>query len=298
MEKDARYFWVGLFVTFSLTALLAFVIWLAGASDMRSQERYTVYFTDAVSGLLEGAAVQYKGLAVGKVVEMRLAEGRSDLIKVDIEVDKNTPVRGETRANLAMQGITGLAYIELRTEPDDTTPVRKMANERHPVIIGSGTQIAKLFEDIPYITKQVLDLSKKLNAVLDDENMAKVSQTLANIEQMSRDMNGLLSNSNVANAGKALENMAAASEDMPELVSKLGNSADQMDKAVASLSRVITQNEANVNKFSRDGLDEITAMSRETRRMAVSIRRIAEKLDQDPSQLLYKPSYNGVEIKK
>lgn len=298
MEKDAHYFWVGLFVTLSLTAFVAFSIWLAGMHDVRKLDRYTIYFMDPISGLLEGANVQYKGLAVGKVIDTRLSSERSDLIKVDIEIDPNTPVRGKTRASLATLGVTGLVYIELQTDADDAEPITQMAGERYPVIKGSGTQLSKLFQDIPEITKQVLELSQKLNTLMNEGNVAKIDATLGNIEKLTRDMNGLLSDDNIQSASQALQNMSTASEDLPELVSKLGNTADKMDEAVASLSRVVTNNEANVNKFSRDGLDEITAMSRETRRMAVSIRRIADKLDQDPSQLLYKPNYHGVEVKK
>lgn len=298
MEKDAHYFWIGLFVTLSLTAFVAFFIWLAGLNDTRSLARYTVYFMDPISGLQEGANVQYKGLAVGKVIDTRLAHDRSDLIKVDIEIDPNTPVMADTRASLATLGVTGLVYIELQTEASDKAPPQKIDGERYPVIQGSGTQISKLFQDIPAITKQVLELSEKLNKLMDEGNVAKVDATLGNLERLTRDMNGLLTEQNVASASTTLQNMAAASEELPTMIDKLNGTADQMDQAMAALNRIVTRNEASINNFSRNGLDEITAMSRETKMMAASIRRMADKLDKNPSRLLYKPNYHGVEIQK
>ena len=54
--------------------LLAFgaVIWLAGGQLTTPQARYHIYFSGPVSGLREGAAVEYNGLPVGKVEQLRI----------------------------------------------------------------------------------------------------------------------------------------------------------------------------------------------------------------------------------
>jgi len=59
MEKNANYFTVGLFVSISLLALVGFIIWLAGAHHFGRYDRYTIYFTDPISGLSEDATVRY-----------------------------------------------------------------------------------------------------------------------------------------------------------------------------------------------------------------------------------------------
>ena len=155
MEKDARYFTVGLLVSIGVIALVAFTLWLVGGDKGANKERYTVYFMDPVSGLTEGASVQYRGVEVGKVIEIRLSEKREDLIKVDITVEEETPIAQSTEATLAMFGITGLVYMELTTETGDRTPPSEIQGEEYPVLKGNGTQLAKIFQDIPQITKQV-----------------------------------------------------------------------------------------------------------------------------------------------
>src|SRR5215831_8341515 len=107
MEKDARYFTVGVFVSLALLALVGFSIWLAGVHDFAHHERYTIYFTDPVSGLDQEATVKYKGVEVGKILKLRLSPERNDLVKVDIEVRGETPVRDHTLATVAIQGVTG-----------------------------------------------------------------------------------------------------------------------------------------------------------------------------------------------
>lgn len=118
MEKDARYFIVGLVVSIGMIALVGFVLWLAGTHESQDREMYTVYFTDPVSGLKEGASVQYRGVEVGKVLGVRLSNSREDLIKVDIAVKEATPIGQSTTASLEMFGITGLVYMELTTETE------------------------------------------------------------------------------------------------------------------------------------------------------------------------------------
>lgn len=298
MEKKSHYFIVGLFVSISLLAFMIFVVWLAGTHDSRAFTRYTIHFKDPVSGLKEGAAVQYRGVAVGNVRTVRLAEGRNDLIKVDIDVDDETPIFASTEASLAQQGITGIVYIELTTKEGDKTPPHKVEGERYPVIAGRGTQLSKLFQDVPEISKQILDLTRKMNEAFDEETVASMAQTMKNIEAMSRDLNGLLSEENVANTSATLRNAAAASEEMDQLVARFHKTANEIDKAVSTLNNVLTDNRKDIDRFAGSGLNQITEMSRETKKMAESVRRLADKLEQEPSRLLYKPNYRGVEIKE
>lgn len=298
MEKNSHYFIVGIFVTTALMALTFFIIWLAGSHDSRRYERYTIYFEDSVSGLKQSAIVQYRGVAVGYVNEMRLDPKRNDLIKVDIEIDSSTPVFQSTRATLGQQGFTGIIFIELNTQDGDTQPAPRLDGERYPIIRGSGTQLSKLFEEIPKITKQVLVLTEKMNDVMNEDTIASLQNTAKNIEKLSTDMNGLLSEQNVTNTTMALQNLATASETLPQLVERFNQTANEMDEAAKTLNSVLTDNRGDLDKFMGTGLKQITEMSRETRQMAESIRRLADRLEQDPSRILYQPNYRGVEIQE
>ncbi len=298
MEKNSHYFIVGLFVILSLAALSGFVVWLAGTYDARNYNRYTINFDDPVSGLKQGAAVQYRGVPVGRVLEIRLVPTSVNLIKVDIEVDDSTPLYQGTMASLATLGVTGLTYIELTTEASVGGPLTKPEGEKYPVIEGQGTQLSKLFQDVPAISKQVLLLSEKLNKVFNDENVAALDQTIKNINRLSADVNTLLNETNLANVSNTLENMSNASESMDGLVTRFNHTADEIDKAVASLNSVITDNRSDIDKFAGSGLSQITEMSRETTEMARAIRRLADRLEQDPSKVLYQPTYRGVEVEK
>lgn len=235
---------------------------------------------------------------MGRVTDIRLSPERTELIKVDIEIEENTPISQSTKASLGMTGMTGIIHIELTTQDGDTDPPVKPENEQYAVIRGSGTQLGKLFEDVPQITKQILELTEKVNKAFNDDAMKDMQKTFKNIEQMSQDMNKLLSEENIANMTSTLDNMAQGSESIPQLVERFKTTADEVDQAVATLNGILTDNKQDIDKFAGSGLRQITEMSRETRDMARSIRRLADRLEQDPSKLLYQPNYRGVEIQQ
>jgi phospholipid/cholesterol/gamma-HCH transport system substrate-binding protein len=164
MEKQANYFIVGIFVSASLLALVGFCIWLMGVHEIGTPVRYTVYFTDPVSGLTGESPVKYKGVEVGKVRELRLTQERSDLVKVDIQVKEDTPVKANTTARIAIQGITGTSYIELSTSSGDMAPPQRVADEQYPVLKGTGSQLGKFFDTLPDVNR---DLETTLAAIGD-----------------------------------------------------------------------------------------------------------------------------------
>lgn len=298
MEKNSHYFIVGLFVSVAFFALIIFIIWLTGTHDGRNYDRYTVYFRDAVSGLQEGAAVQYRGIAVGRVRDVRLTPGQSELIKVDIEIDENTPITGKSDASLATLGVTGLAFINLTTPDNDKTPLQVVEGEKYPIIQGKGTQLSKLFQDIPKISEQILDVSKKLNDLLNENNVENLNQTFQNVQKITQNLDNLMSDQNMTNITNSLQNISDASENMDQIITKFEHTADQIDITVNNINDVVSRNRGNIDRFAGDGLSQITEMTQETKDMARAMRRLADKLEQNPSQLLYKPNYNGVEIAK
>ena len=69
-----------------------------------------------VNGLGPQADVKYRGPDVGKVVSIKFDPEVSGQIIVRISVDHDTPITGTTYATLGLQGVTGVAYVQL----DDT----------------------------------------------------------------------------------------------------------------------------------------------------------------------------------
>src|ERR1039457_6702074 len=112
METDQHYFFEGLFIIGFSVAAAFFAVWL-GSTGRHDDVLYRIHFHDSVSGLAVGDPVKYRGVDVGTVKTMIIDPDNSRLVLVDVRLRKETPVKTDTRANLAMKGITGVLFIEL-----------------------------------------------------------------------------------------------------------------------------------------------------------------------------------------
>jgi len=188
MEKSAPYFIVGLFVTCAVFGIVGFLIWLQGLHNNRDLAFYTVQFTDPVIGLEEGSDVQYKGVKVGKVLKIHLVPDSNSLVQVDIGINKKTPVRAHTRIVLQTQGITGLPRMEMETADNDRSPPQQVAGMKYCVLQGQGSLFYKALDDLPVITAQTRDITKKVNGALDSRIITAMRSAVVNTNTLSHEV--------------------------------------------------------------------------------------------------------------
>lgn len=296
MEKDANYFFVGIFVSLALLALVGFTIWLMGGGDFARYQRYTVYFTDAVSGLVDEAVVKYQGVDVGRIVGMRLAPDRNDLIKVDIEVKEDTPIRAGTTAAIELQGITGASYLELMTPNDDTEPPRLVAGEEYPVLEGKGSELRAFLDELP---KLAMSIQTALGSVQEfaqqgakmadsiDQFSKEGTKTAGSIRALADDLKGEFG-SFKNDLGGSLASIGEFSKEGAKTAESIRGLADGLKGELGTIKGDLGSTLSSIDQFSKEGA-----------KMAGSIRELADNLKQDPSQII-RPSASkrGVVIPK
>ena len=74
---------------------------------------YRIHFPDSVSGPSVGDSVKFRGIDVGTVKSMNVDPDNTRLVLVDVRLRKDAPIKTDTRASLALKGITGVVFIEL-----------------------------------------------------------------------------------------------------------------------------------------------------------------------------------------
>jgi len=112
MESDKHYFIEGLFIIGLALAAAFFFVWLSG-SDRRDDVLYRIRFADSVSGLALGDPVKYHGVDVGTVDTLIIDPADARRVQVDVKLDKDAPVKTDTKASLKPRGMTGVVYVEL-----------------------------------------------------------------------------------------------------------------------------------------------------------------------------------------
>src|SRR3982075_1326369 len=113
MEREANYAAVGAFVLVIALVGALFVYWYSDTREHKVFRRYEIYFDGSVSGLERGAAVRYLGVGVGRVQQMHIDPRDPGRVQVIVDIDSSTPISDKTLAQLQLQGVTGLLYIDL-----------------------------------------------------------------------------------------------------------------------------------------------------------------------------------------
>ena len=304
MEREANYTAVGAFVLLIATMGGLFVYWYAGSSDQRDYQRYEIYFEGSVSGLNRGSTVRYLGVEVGRVVAIRIDKRASDRVQVIADIDVHTPISKETAASLSLQGVTGLLYVDLLAGVDAKRKLDPVPSEQYPVIDSVRSSFDLFLSSLP-------DLVGRASLMLSDENIDSISRTLAHIEQGAASLPEAMRDARQvvaelkstlvdvrAVAGTARQFVESSGPNLTEAAERVRVISDNLAKTTAQLDRLMTDHRDDLGLFLRDSLPEMERLLRDSRVAAQEFRELSRSLKADPSQLLYEPSYRGVEIPK
>ena len=309
MERDANYTAVGAFVLLVVTMGGLFVYWYAGSADARDYRRYEIYFEGSVSGLNRGSTVRYLGVDVGRVVAIKIDTRASDRVQIIADIDSMAPVSKDTLASLSMQGVTGLLYIDLLANASAKRVMASVPSEKYPVIDSVQSNFDRLLASLPDLVGRATVVVDRAARVLSDENIKAFSKTMQNIELASASVPGAMRDAAVvvADLRATLADVRVAATGIRQLIESSGPDlataserirtiSENLAKTTANLDRLMTDHREDLSLFLRDSLPEIERLMRDSRSAAQEFRELSRSLKADPSQLLYEPSYRGVEI--
>ncbi len=182
MENRAHAIAAGLFVIVFGITLAALILWFGG--DTTEEDAYVLVSKTSVSGLNPQAAVRYRGLQVGHVEKIQIDPKHPRTLLIRILVDQDTPITKGTFAELAYQGLTGLAYIQLDDDgsapsPHETRPDAPARIEMRPSLL------QEVGSSAPLLLARITALTERLTNLFNDETLTHIRNTLANVETVS-----------------------------------------------------------------------------------------------------------------
>jgi phospholipid/cholesterol/gamma-HCH transport system substrate-binding protein len=263
MEKKINYAMVGLFVIVLGATWLAISLWLALGDFSTQYTTYHVYMDESVSGLYLEAPVKYRGVEIGKVKQIKLNPTVPDQVQLTLDVDPEVRIKEDTIAVLSVQGMTGIAFVDL-TGGSLGSPLLEAKDDLAEVLDAEGTQALR---------ETLVNINKITSAFANRQ---------AEMEQ------------GIVSASEFLENGAVASGQFSSLLSQLDATAKSFEDMAATLSktgenvnRYVANSGAGVQQFSRQTLPELGALISELRRLADTLQGIGQNLEDDPRVLIY-----------
>ena len=301
METRAHHVLIGAFTVIVIAAALLFALWLVKSSADRQFEEYDIVFNEAVTGLSQGSAVQYNGIKVGSVTHLKLDPADPRRVLARIRLRGDTPVLQDTRAKLALTGVTGLAIIQLSGgtpgNPPLTAPDGSVA-----IIVADPSPLTQLLANGEDLMTNINEVVSRASKLLSADNVEHIDRTLEHLDKATgviadqrEDIRELLKQlaiaSKQANATLAQAQKLANSANTlidgqgKETLDSAKNAMASLERATASIDRILNDNRDAVNG-GLQGLNEIGPAVHELRDAAGSLRGITRRLDENPAGFL------------
>lgn len=301
METRAHHVLIGLFTLIIFSAVLLFSVWLTKSGSDREFTLYDIVFNESVNGLSQGSVVNYSGIRVGEVVQLRLDREVPTKVWARIRVTASTPIRQDTKARLAMAGITGTANIQL-SGGSESSPMLTAQGDDIAVIIATPSPLNQLLSSSEDLMTNINEVLIRLNQILTPDNQRRLTNTLENLDKITDtvagqrdDIRTILqqlalvtkqSNDALVQASRLMRNANTLLDGQgKQLVSNAANTMASLEKTSAILNKLVSENQQALSSGVR-GFNDIGPAMDELRRTLAALRSSINRLEENPSALL------------
>lgn len=296
MKNRINHALVGLFVLVLGAAWLGISLWLTLGDYTTQYKTYRVFLDESVSGLYLDAPVKYRGVEVGKVVGIELNPEKPDQVMLTLDVVDTTPIRTDTVAELSAQGLTGIAFVDLKGGTVEAPPLQAQDGEEFPVIPSLPSFFARLDMSSTELITNLNALVSSLARMMDADGRAQLRNILNNLNTVTSTLARREAelDESLASAARLFRNSADASEKLAPLLAQVNDTAssiqvmaEQVATAGESLNSYVSSSGTGVTQFSQQTLPEFGALVAEMRRLANTMQKFGERLEEDPRALIY-----------
>lgn len=248
---------------------------------------FVLYFDGSVRGLSAGAPVEFKGIRVGEVRDIRLeldSEQDDFRIPVLVEIEPGRIVDPgasippeETLRQLVERGLrarlqtgsllTGQLFVELNMYPDTPVELKGVPGDRYP--------------ELPTIPNTVETITRRLESIRIDEIADALQGTLEGTEALA----------NSPGLERSLESLGPSMESLRSILADV-DSAD-LETTMEAAREVVSNAERTV-ELANDALQpdsplqyNVIRLTGELEEAARSIRAFVETLQREPRSLLF-----------
>ena len=303
METRAHYVAVGTFVLAVIFLAFVAILWLGRVEFGEQAKRYYIFFRGSVAGLEKGPHVQYNGIPVGRVVDIRVDPDNLEQIQVTVEIDTRiVNIKSDARAFLEANILNNMATIQIRGGTREASDLVAEPPHRYPVIQAGRSELEEVKASLPELLADLKEVAHSLNALLDEKNRQAVYETLQNIRTItgafvepSKEVGEV-----VDNANKAIVELKSFFRDVDQSYTDKGglkdelsqtlNDADRLAKNLGDTNRqlqlIIQENRPGIRNFTQSTLTQVGDLIGDMQRLIAGVSRFASEIERNPAGLL------------
>jgi phospholipid/cholesterol/gamma-HCH transport system substrate-binding protein len=296
VETKVNYAIVGAFVLLLSAAILGGVLWIsAGRTARKAYDPYAAYFNESVSGLNLNAPVKYRGVVVGSVREISLDPEDPEKVRLLLWIERGVPIKQDTMGVLSVQGLTGIAFVDLGGGTRASPPLEPDPATGIPVIATRPSLLRRLDAGATALAADLSQTAQSIQQLMDEPTRMALQRTIRDLDAVthviaarSEDIDASL----VA-AARATQNGAKVSAELEPLARQVASSAEAVQRAAAEVSRagaaVRAAADAAAGGAERLGartLPDLERLLGEARAVTASLGRVAQELERNPNALV------------
>ena len=256
---------IGLLATVALVILFVGFYFLKGAAIFSNEQSYYCYFKD-VDGLQNSAAVQVRGLNVGRVSRTQLIDNKGVLVRISI--NKSVEMPKGTIAELASD-LLGPKIIKLELGPGpglmgmgDTLATHNEAGVIDKVSDQLTPRLAELKETIAEFNRALVGV----NSIVGEENQKALGAAIASIKTTADNLSALSGSLNresgemgdiIHNAKSITGNLSKNNDTINHILANASNLTRQLSnapiqKTMADLQKTIGELHGVMDKINNN----------------------------------------------
>jgi len=190
-----------------------------------------------------------------------------------LAIERGVPIKQDTVAALSLQGLTGIAFLDLEGGSKDSPLLVPPAPGEYPVIATRPSLFRRLDTQLTALVEDLSRVAQRVDRLLDDDTRVALQRTIRSLDEIAE---GVAARSDtidaaLVDAARTLENSARASEHLAELTQRLGRSAEAVERAADRTT---------------GAADAVRTTATDARALTTALARLAQELERNPNALV------------
>jgi phospholipid/cholesterol/gamma-HCH transport system substrate-binding protein len=298
MENRAYAIAVGIFTLVLGIGLVFAYWWISGSQQARTA--YTVSSQLPVTGLSPEAAVKFRGVDVGKVIDISIDPSSQTTVMINIAVAQNLKLTSEAYAELRRQGLTGLAYIDLNDESVNLTalPAGSIIPLRPTLVDELMSKGSELTAQLETLLRNSSQFTASANQFLTKIDIQKLNNTIANFEKASEkalpaidSATNMFNNANKMVSDKNQVQLAQTLESMQQTFNAAKPLIDELSLTAKKFHHTTDQFEISTNQLTNtlgnETLPQLHTLTQNMNRSTIHFNQLIDVLQDNPQSILF-----------
>ena len=327
MSRRANPKLVGGFILAAIGLLVAAALVFGSFTFFEVTRRFVVFFQGSVDGLTQGSAVLFRGVPLGRVIDVGIRYDPRDSsfeIPVIVEIRPGVIARYSPAATMETEGlkrlidaglrarlesaslVTGQQVVQLNFFPG--TPINLQKTDlpyyQLPTVPSPTQEIMSSVDiaarDLPTLIKQVAAVLDRVQQILSPENEAAIHSLLESaasamktLQTDAESLGPLISGAQdtVTSAGQLTTHLDAVvqnnREDIRAIFKNFRENTVSLNKLIDQLNQVATANRIPIRQFMDGTLADLRALIIDARTTVNKATTVLDSLERNPTRFIF-----------